>query len=168
MLGAADRQAAAQRREDGRLRRNVLGRQRRSSGSRASRTPSRATTSRSSPARKTTRTAKARSNVEDVINAYPDMNLLCGLWSYNGPAIAAAVDASGKKGKIQVAVFDEEDGTLDGIENGTIACTVVQKPFQFGYLSSKYLHDLATQGRGRAAAGRTWSTPASGDRRRRT
>ena len=90
--------------------------------------------------------ALARSNVENVINAYPDVNLLCGLWSYNGPAIAAAVDASGKKGKIQVAVFDEEDGTLDGIQNGTVACTVVQKPFQFGYLSSKYLHDLATSG----------------------
>src|SRR5204863_6046936 len=32
--------------------------------------------------------AKARSNVEDVINAYGDLNLVCGLWSYNGPAIA--------------------------------------------------------------------------------
>ena len=90
--------------------------------------------------------AKARSNVENVINAYPDINLLSGLWSYNGPAIAAAVDASGKKGKILVATFDEEDGTLDGIADGTVSCTVVQKPFQFGYLSSKWLHDLATEG----------------------
>src|SRR5204863_9043004 len=31
----------------------------------------------------------ARSNVENVINAYPDVALLCGLWSYNGPAIAS-------------------------------------------------------------------------------
>jgi ribose transport system substrate-binding protein len=89
---------------------------------------------------------KARSNVENVINAYPDVALLCGLWSYNGPAIASAVDAAGKKGKIQVAVFDEEEGTLNGIASGTVACTVVQKPFQFGYLSSKYLHELATKG----------------------
>jgi ribose transport system substrate-binding protein len=89
---------------------------------------------------------KARSNVENVINAYPDVALLCGLWSYNGPAIASAVDAAGKKGKIQVAVFDEEEGTLNGIAGGTVACTVVQKPFQFGYLSSKYLHELATKG----------------------
>ncbi|MDB5356897.1 MAG: ABC-type sugar transport system, periplasmic component [Phycisphaerales bacterium] len=89
---------------------------------------------------------KARSNVENVINAYPDVALLCGLWSYNGPAIVSAVDAAGKKGKIQVAVFDEEEGTLNGIASGTVACTVVQKPYQFGYLSSKYLHLLATQG----------------------
>jgi ribose transport system substrate-binding protein len=90
--------------------------------------------------------AKARSNVEDVINAYSDLDLVVGLWSYNGPAIAAAIDASGKKGKILAAVFDEEQGTLDGIRDGTIQVTCVQKPFQFGYLSSKWLHDLAVQG----------------------
>ena len=90
--------------------------------------------------------AKARSNVEDVINAYSDLNLCCGLWSYNGPEIAAAIEASGKKGKVLAAVFDEEQGTLDGIRSGVINCTCVQKPFQFGYLSSKWLHDLATQG----------------------
>jgi ribose transport system substrate-binding protein len=90
--------------------------------------------------------AKARANVEDVLNAYPDINLVCGLWSYNGPAIAAAVDASGKKGKVLCAVFDEEQGTLDGIKSGVVQCTCVQKPFMFGYLSSKWLHDLATQG----------------------
>jgi ribose transport system substrate-binding protein len=90
--------------------------------------------------------AKARSNVEDVINAYGDLNLVCGLWSYNGPEIATAIEASGKKGKVLAAVFDEEQGTLDGIRNGTINCTCVQKPFQFGYLASKWLHDLAVQG----------------------
>ena len=52
--------------------------------------------------------------MENVINANPNISLLCGLWSYNGPAIANAVEAAGKKGKIQVAVFDEEQGTLDG------------------------------------------------------
>jgi ribose transport system substrate-binding protein len=90
--------------------------------------------------------AKARSNVEDIINAHSDLNLVAGLWSYNGPAIAAAIEALGKKGKVIAAVFDEEEGTLNAIANGTIECTVVQKPFQFGYLSSKWMHDLATKG----------------------
>jgi len=35
--------------------------------------------------------AKARSNVEDILNARPDVKLVVGLWSYNGPAIAAAI-----------------------------------------------------------------------------
>lgn len=88
--------------------------------------------------------AKARSNVEDILNARTDVNLVCGLWSYNGPAIAAAIEASGKKGKVLAAVFDEEDGTLKAIADGTISCTVVQKPFEFGYQSSKWLHRLAS------------------------
>ena len=86
---------------------------------------------------------KSVSNVEDVINSMPDVNLLCGLWSYNGPAIAKGIEASHKKGKILAAVFDEEADTLAGIENGVVACTVVQKPFMFGYLSSKMLDQFA-------------------------
>jgi ribose transport system substrate-binding protein len=90
--------------------------------------------------------AKARSNVEDIINAHPDLNLVVGLWSYNGPSIAAAIEALNKKGKVLAAVFDEDDGTLNGIASGAIQATVVQKPFQFGYLSSKWMHELATKG----------------------
>ena len=89
--------------------------------------------------------AKARSNVEDILNAHHDLNLVAGLYSYNGPAIAAAIEALGKKGKVKAAVFDEEEGTLTGIAADTIDCTVVQKPFLFGYLSSKWMHELVTK-----------------------
>src|SRR5882672_4233818 len=61
--------------------------------------------------------AKARSNVEDIINANADLNLIVNLWNYNGTAIATALEALGKKGKVIPAVFDEEDGTLNGIAN---------------------------------------------------
>jgi ribose transport system substrate-binding protein len=96
--------------------------------------------------------AKARSNVEDIVNAHRDLNLVAGLWSYNGPAIAAALESLGKKGKVLAAVFDEEAGTLQAVANGTIAVTVVQKPFEFGYLASKWMHDLATNGDAARAA----------------
>ena len=49
-------------------------------------------------------------------------------------------------------MFDEEHGTLDGIKARHDPGTVVQKPFQFGYLSSKWLHELATKARRRQAA----------------
>jgi ribose transport system substrate-binding protein len=101
--------------------------------------------------------AKARSNVEDIINAHSDLNLVAGLWSYNGPAIGLAIEALGKKGKVLAAVFDEEEGTLNAIKSGVIACTVVQKPFQFGYQSSKWMHELATKGEAAKQA-----IPASG------
>jgi ribose transport system substrate-binding protein len=96
--------------------------------------------------------AKARANVEDIVNAHHDLALVVGLWNYNGPAIAAALDGLGKKGKVLAAVFDEDDGTLDGIESGAIQATVVQKPFMFGYLASKWMHDLATKGEAAKAA----------------
>jgi ribose transport system substrate-binding protein len=96
--------------------------------------------------------AKARSNVEDIVNANADLNLVVGLWNYNGTAIAAALEGLGKKGKVLAAVFDEDDGTLDGITNGAIQATVVQKPFEFGYLASKWMHRLATEGQAAKAA----------------
>ena len=95
--------------------------------------------------------AKAQSNVEDIINARADLDLVAGLWSYNGPAIALAIDRLGKAGKVKAAAFDEEQQTLKAIEKGTIAATVVQKPFQFGYLASKWMHELATDPEGTKA-----------------
>jgi ribose transport system substrate-binding protein len=96
--------------------------------------------------------ARARSNVEDIVNARHDLNLVVGLWNYNGSAIAAALEGLGKKGSVLAAVFDEDEGTLDGIAHGTIQVTVVQKPFMFGYLASKWMHDLATKGDASKAA----------------
>ncbi|QOV90510.1 substrate-binding domain-containing protein [Humisphaera borealis] len=88
----------------------------------------------------------ARTNVESVINGQADVKLLIGLWAYNGPAIADVVKGSPRKAELKIACFDENDATLEGVEQGLIQCTVVQKPFQFGYQSSKLLHELAVKG----------------------
>jgi ribose transport system substrate-binding protein len=91
---------------------------------------------------------KARTNPEDVINnSALNVKLLCGLWSYNGGAIAAAIKSSGKKGQILEACFDADEDTLKAIENGTISCTVAQKPFEFGYQSMKLLNEISTKGK---------------------
>jgi ribose transport system substrate-binding protein len=89
--------------------------------------------------------ARARKNVEDIVNnSALDVKLVCGLWSYNGPAIAAALEGTGKKGKVLAAVFDDEDGTLKGIQDGTINCTIVQHPYEMGYRAAKWMDELAT------------------------
>lgn len=88
---------------------------------------------------------KAMTNVEDVLNAMPDVNLLAGLWSYNAPKIAAALKAR-KGSKVLAVGFDEDDETLSAIEEGIIKATVVQKPFEFGYQSVKLLKELTTKG----------------------
>ena len=72
--------------------------------------------------------------------------MFLGLWSYNGPAIAAAVKEAKKHDKIKVLCFDAEPITLQYLKSGDIDATVVQKPYQFGYLSVKVLHDMLTLG----------------------
>ncbi len=87
---------------------------------------------------------KAKTNVADILVKDPNVAACIGIWSYNGPAIYSAVQDAGKAGKVHILCFDEEDQTLAGIKAGTIDATVVQQPFQFGYLAivnmSKYLN----------------------------
>lgn len=78
---------------------------------------------------------KAKSNVEDTLAKYPDISLLSGLWSYNTPEIYDAVKAAGKCGKVRIVGFDEDPRTLRGISEGCVQSTIVQQPFEFGYLS---------------------------------
>lgn len=79
--------------------------------------------------------AKARSNVQDALVKHPDLAACVGIWSYNGPAILSALQAAGKVGKVKIVCFDEEDDTLQGVKRGQIFATIVQQPYEFGYLS---------------------------------
>ncbi len=85
---------------------------------------------------------KAKKNVEDALARYPDLVMVIGLWSYNGPAMVDAVKASTRKTKPVVVAFDEEEEVLKGVQDGTIFATIVQRPFQFGYQSMKALKDV--------------------------
>ena len=87
--------------------------------------------------------ARAKQNAADAIVSNPDLAGMVGIWSYNGPAIYSAVKGAGKQGKIQIVAFDQEDDTMTGIKDGTIAGTVVQQPYQFGYASVMLLDQLA-------------------------
>lgn len=90
--------------------------------------------------------ALARTNAENVISAYPQVRLLCGLWSYNGALIAAAVKAAGKAGKIKIVAFDQDPDTLADIQSGLISATVVQNPFKEGFLSCRWLQKICRHG----------------------
>ena len=87
--------------------------------------------------------AKAIANVQDALVRYPDVACFVGLWSYNGPAILNGVRDSGKLGQVKIVCFDEEEETLQGIKDGYIYGTVVQRPFEFGYQSVRILKELA-------------------------
>ena len=87
--------------------------------------------------------ARARSNVDDVLAANPEIDCMVGFYSYNPPKIYEALQASGKLGEITVIAFDEDPVTLGAVREGSFAGTVVQDPYQWGYqgmkLMAKYL-----------------------------
>lgn len=87
--------------------------------------------------------ARARSNVDDVLAANPEINCMVGFYSYNPPKIYEALQAANKLGQITVVAFDEDPVTLGAVRDGSFAATVVQQPFEWGYqgmkLMAKYL-----------------------------
>ena len=90
--------------------------------------------------------AKAQTNAQDVLQSRPEVGCLLGLWSYNAPAIANAVESARKLGKVKIVCFDAEEETLNKLVDGKIDVTIVQKPYMFGYLSVMVLRDMATLG----------------------
>lgn len=77
--------------------------------------------------------SRARDNVVDTLNKYPNIAGMVGLWSYNGPVIVRAVTEAKKNGQIKIVCFDEEPEVLDAVKDGTVAATIVQQPFEYGY-----------------------------------
>ena len=80
---------------------------------------------------------RAKRNVEDTLTAHPEINCMVGYYSYNTPRIYEAVKEAGKLGKITIVGFDEDPITLGGVKEGTVASTVVQQPYEWGYQGMK-------------------------------
>ena len=81
--------------------------------------------------------ARAKRNVEDTLTAHPEVNCMLGIYSYNIPQIYQALKEAGQLGKITVTGFDDDPITLGGVKEGTVAGTVVQQPFLWGYEGMK-------------------------------
>jgi ribose transport system substrate-binding protein len=86
---------------------------------------------------------QAKANAEDAVSKYPDLGCMVGLFAYNPPACIEALKRAGKLGKIKLVAFDEDDRTLQAIEDGMCQGTVVQNPFMYGHESVRILAALA-------------------------
>lgn len=83
--------------------------------------------------------SRAKRNVEDTLTASPDINCMIGIYAYNPPQIYQALKEAGQLGNIVVAGFDDDPVTLGGVKEGSIAGTVVQQPYEWGYQGMKVL-----------------------------
>jgi len=77
--------------------------------------------------------AVAMANAQKAMAAHADLAGIVGLYSYNGPAILAAVRGANKAGKVKIVCFDDDSNTLAGVAAGDIYGTVVQTANRIGY-----------------------------------
>lgn len=104
---------------------------------------------------------KARRNVEDSINKYGDKVAgFLGVYSYNGPAIAAAVAGSGKRAQYKVMCFDTEPSTIEALKVKNVDFTIVQSPYKFGQLAVQFL--TLVNRKGLTEAKKEMKMPANG------
>lgn len=87
--------------------------------------------------------AKGKANVEDVLSRHPGVDCMVGLFAYNPPLILEALEGADRLGDVVVVAFDEDDETLQGIKDGTVAGTIVQNPYEYGRMSVEILARLA-------------------------
>jgi ribose transport system substrate-binding protein len=81
---------------------------------------------------------RARNNVRDVIDKYPDLSVLVGIWSYNAPAIVDIVKDKNVRSRFTIVTFDAEQLAIQQMGEGLIDVMVVQNPFGMGYESVRY------------------------------
>ncbi len=83
----------------------------------------------------------ARSNAADVLTKNPDLKGIVGLWGYNAPAAAKALEDNPGR-DVKVVGTDEEAETILALRQGKMQASVAQQPFEFGYQSIKMLARL--------------------------
>jgi ribose transport system substrate-binding protein len=81
----------------------------------------------------------ATSDAETILANNPDVNGLYGVYSYDGPALAQAVQSANKTASVHIVSDDSDAQTLQFIQSGVISGTVVQMPYQQGYTGAYIL-----------------------------
>ncbi len=83
---------------------------------------------------------RALENVRNAISNHKQkLVALVGIWAYNAPAIATAVDAAGVKKDLVVVTFDAQEQAIKEMEKGRIDAMLVQNPFDMGFQSARLL-----------------------------
>lgn len=73
-----------------------------------------------------------------IILEHPEVNAIVGLNAMGTEGVAQTIQYLKMREKVKIIGFDSTPEELDFIEDGIIQATVVQKPFNMGYLGIKY------------------------------
>lgn len=77
---------------------------------------------------------KAYLVTKEMLERYPDINVIVGLNEYSSVGAARAINDLGLKGKVRMIGFDSSIKEVEYLEDGTFEAIVVQKPLNMGYL----------------------------------
>lgn len=80
-------------------------------------------------------TEKASELTKELLEEYPDMNLIVGLNEYSAVGAARAVKELGLTDRIVMAGIDSSTEEIQLLEEGVFEAIAIQKPFNMGYLS---------------------------------
>lgn len=83
--------------------------------------------------------SRARDNVRNAITNHPDVNVLVGLYSYNGPAIVDVVQQLDRRTDFTIVTFDAEPTAIKNMADGYLDCMIVQNPYMIGYDSVRLM-----------------------------
>ena len=85
----------------------------------------------------------ANAHSEAILSANPDLSGLYGVYAYNAPAQARAVQAAGKEpGDVKIVGFDALEETIGFMQDGWIDSVVDHRQYNFGYYSIMMLTDM--------------------------
>lgn len=77
-----------------------------------------------------------------LIQAYPDLDLIIGTDATAGAAIARALKETGKDGVIKCVAMDRDQDMLPYVEDGTITATLAQNSVMEEWMATHYLYWL--------------------------
>lgn len=100
---------------------------------------------------------KATSYVSSIILAHPDLKLIVAASGPEGQGAAAALQQSGKAGKITLIAFDAVPPEIQALKAGVITALIAQSPTQIGANQVKTLTDYLKK------HGTTGKVPASSE-----
>ncbi|AEJ20271.1 substrate-binding domain-containing protein [Gracilinema caldarium] len=80
---------------------------------------------------------KAYSITMDLINTHPDITAILAMNEVSVIGAAQAIEETGMTGKVKLFGFDNSLQEVKYLERGVVQATVIQKPFNMGYLAVK-------------------------------
>ncbi|MGA2766185.1 MAG: substrate-binding domain-containing protein [Spirochaetia bacterium] len=89
----------------------------------------------------------ANAHSEAILASVPDLAGFYGVYAYNAPGEARAVQAAGKKpGQIKIVGFDALDETVQFMKQGYIDALIDNREYNFGFFGGMVLYLMKTYG----------------------